>query len=259
MSIAEDRAPRHRCLEAIDCFVLAGGLGTRLRPLLHDLPKLLAPIAGRPFLAYLMDWLAGFGARRVVLGLGWQAQAVLDYLCTNPPRLLEVVPVVEPQPLGTAGAIRFARRELNSDPVLVVNGDSLVDADLSLLLAQHRRRGARATLLCTEVADASRYGRVLLDGNDRIRGFVEKDSGFRGTATISTGVYLISAALADEIAGGTAASLERDVFQRLRPGSLATMAGAFDFIDIGTPASLERAPQFMRSFRFQREATDSPV
>ncbi len=233
---------RGRCLEALDIFVLAGGLGTRIRPVLGELPKILAPILGRPYLAYLLDWLERFGARRVVLGLGYRAQAVIEYLegakLSTP---IEVTLVVEPSPLGTAGAIRFARSELRSDPVLVMNGDSFTDADLCAFVERHRAAKTIGTMLCAEVDDAGRYGRVELDQSGRIGGFIEKDANFHGTALISTGVYLLSADLLDDIAAGDAASIERDVFERLPTGSLAAFAGRFRFIDIGTPESLALA------------------
>ena len=234
---------RAQCLAALDVFVIAGGLGSRISPLLGATPKLLAPIAGRPYLAYLLDWLRRFGARRIVLGLGHQAQAVVDFLDrdTSAAAGLDVVPVIEPRPLGTAGAVRFARAQLRSDPVLIMNGDTFADADLCALVAHHRGAGAKATLLCVEVDDAGRYGRVEFDAGGRIRGFIEKDVNFHGVSPISAGVYVFSAALLDEIAAGGATSLEHDVFAAAPPGSFAAYAGRFAFIDIGTPESLKAA------------------
>jgi mannose-1-phosphate guanylyltransferase len=231
------------CLAALDVLVIAGGLGTRIQSALGDTPKLLAPIGGRPFLAYLLDWLRDFGAKRIVLSLGHRAQAVVDFLDRHRSSYDDqtVVTVTEPRPLGTAGAIRLARPNLRSDPVLVMNGDSFADADLCAFLAQHRRTGAKATLLCAEVDDASRYGRIELDGEGRIQGFIEKDPTFHGQSVVSTGVYLFSVALLDEIAVGGAVSLERDVFGRAASGSLDAFAGRFAFIDIGTPESLKLA------------------
>jgi mannose-1-phosphate guanylyltransferase len=231
------------CLAALDVLVIAGGLGTRIQSALGDTPKLLAPIGGRPFLAYLLDWLRDFGAKRIVLSLGHRAQAVVDFLDRHRSSYDDqtVVTVTEPRPLGTAGAIRLARPNLRTDPVLVMNGDSFADADLCAFLAQHRRTGAKATLLCAEVDDASRYGRIELDGEGRIQGFIEKDPTFHGQSVVSTGVYLFSVALLDEIAVGGAVSLERDVFGRAASGSLDAFAGRFAFIDIGTPESLKLA------------------
>jgi NDP-sugar pyrophosphorylase family protein len=229
---------KQHCLAAVDVLVLAGGLGTRIRPVLGELPKLLAPINGRPYLTYLFDWLRRFGPRRIVLGLGYGAKAVLDFLDAHPAPDLNITTLVEPSPLGTAGAIRFARSELHTDPVLVMNGDSFVDADLCALIARHKEIGALGTLLCVEVDDAPRYGRVVLDSRRLIAGFAEKDLSFHGPALINGGVYALSATLLDEITAGDTSSLEYDIFQRLPVGSLAAYSGRFCFIDIGTPEAL---------------------
>ena len=229
------------CLQSIDIFVLAGGLGTRLRPVLGDRPKLLAPIGGRPYLAYLLNWLRGFGARRIVFGLGYQAEPIIGYLRDNPPSELSIETVIEPRPMGTAGAIRFARRSLQTNPVLVLNGDSYINADLCSFLAHHYAAGKQATILCAEVVDAGRYGRILLDENGSIQRFVEKDPTFRGQATINAGMYFFSTALLDDIAASDKTSLEHDMFERLPPGAIAAFIGGSDFIDIGTPTSLAEA------------------
>lgn len=228
-------------LHDIDVAVLAGGLGTRLAGVLADRPKILAPVAGRPFLDHLLAWLERFGARRIVLCLGHRADAVLAHLAGRPPGGTEIVSLIEPAPLGTAGALRFARTRLRSDPVLVANGDSFVDADLAAFLDSHRRSGAAGSLLCTEIADAGRYGRVELDRHQRIRRFAEKDPAASGGGLINAGIYLLGARLLDGIAGSAAGSLEREVFAALAPGTLHGFAGRFRFIDIGTPESLAAA------------------
>jgi mannose-1-phosphate guanylyltransferase len=237
------------CLAAFDVLVIAGGLGTRIQSALGDTPKLLAPIGGRPYLAYLLDWLREFGAKRIVLSLGHRAQAVVDFLDRHRSSYDDqtVVTVTEPRPLGTAGAIRLARPNLRTDPVLVMNGDSFVDADLCAFVAHHRHAKAKATLLCAEVDDAGRYGRIDLDSEGRIRGFIEKDPDFHGRSTVSAGVYLFSAALLDEIAASGATSLEHDVFARAPLGSLNAFAGRFAFIDIGTPESLKLAERVFKA------------
>jgi mannose-1-phosphate guanylyltransferase len=130
---------------------------------------------------------------------------------------------------------------LRSDPVLIINGDSFTDADLCAFVDRHGAAKALGSVLCTEVDDAGRYGRVELDQRGYIHGFVEKDPAFHGRALVNAGVYLLSAALLDEIAASDAASLERDVFERLPAGSLAVYSGRFKFIDIGTPESLALA------------------
>ena len=233
--------PSGNCLSAVDVFVLAGGLGTRIRPVLGEVPKLLAPIASRTYLDHLLDWLRGFGARRIVLGLGVHAQAIVDYVRAHSLAGLEIETVVEPSPLGTAGAIRYARASLRTDPIMVVNGDSFADADLCRLLDRHRATGASATMLCAEVEDAGRYGRLILDRENFVERFIEKDAAFHGKARINAGIYLVSAQLLDQIAAGTAKSLERDVFELLPRRSLAAFTECSRFIDIGTPESLALA------------------
>jgi NDP-sugar pyrophosphorylase family protein len=236
------------CLALTDTFVLAGGLGTRIRPVLGDVPKVLAPIGGRPYLAHLFNWLRRFDARRVVLGLGHKASAVVDYLRENPVSGIDIQVVIEPEALGTAGALRFARPWLRTDPVLVVNGDTLTNANLCSLVERHREACAPATLLCVEVDHPERYGRVLLNGRGHVVSFVEKDLKLDVRATINAGVYLVSAGLLDDIARGRAISLEKDVFQRLPAGSMAAMTGSFEFIDIGTPESLALAGSNVSAF-----------
>ena len=225
-------------LKQIDVAVLAGGLGTRVSHVLGATPKLLAPVQGRPYIEHFLDWIGGFGAQRVVLCLGHLADVVVQYLHDHPPAL-RVDVVVEPEPMGTAGALRHARSALRSDPVLVCTGDTFVDADVDALVQRHRADPAIATLLCGEVSDTSRFGRIQLDDRGRVASFAEKGSS--GPGLINCGLYLMSAELLDQIAAGQARSLERDVLAQCAPGSLGCHAGRFDFLDIGTPESLVSA------------------
>lgn len=236
---------RRRCLANIDVVILCGGLGTRLRGVLDATPKVLAPIAGRPFLDYLLAWLSGFGARRFVLALGYRAEAVLAAIARFETGELQFVPVIETAPLGTAGALRLARGHVGSDPALVVNGDSFVAADLCAALAEHRRGQAWASVLCTEVADTGRYGRIELAENGRIASFLEKAPGDAVPGLINAGVYIFSAAALDAVASGDATSLERDVLAAMPAGTLQAIAGRHPFIDIGTPESWRAAADFL--------------
>jgi NDP-sugar pyrophosphorylase family protein len=241
VSIVATASRSGSCLARLDILVLAGGLGTRVRPVLGDTPKLLASLGGRPYLDHLLDWLRGFGARRVVLGLGHRAEAVVDHIKVHPRPDLTLSYVIEPSPLGTAGAVRFARRDLHSAEVLVINGDSFADADLCGMVTRQQDCGASGTILCTEVQDAGRYGRIRVDDHGYVEAFIEKDPSFHGPALVNAGVYLLSAALLDQIAASESTSLERDVFARLPPRSLAAFTDCSGFIDIGTPASLAQA------------------
>ena len=230
-----------RGLDGIDAAVLAGGLGTRLKGAIGDQPKILAPVAGRPFLDHLIDYLFDFGNLRLVLCLGYRADSVLAHLARRPSGPVTVCPVIEPEPLGTAGALRFARPHLRTDPVLVLNGDTFVDADLAGFADRHRESGASLSLLCVEVEDAARYGRIERDMQGFVSGFVEKDPNHQGKGLISAGFYLFSAAFLDQLTNFPGSSLERDLFQRLPSGTIRTEVARGGFIDIGTPESFARA------------------
>jgi NDP-sugar pyrophosphorylase family protein len=228
-------------LVGIDVAVLAGGLGTRIRSVLGDVPKVLAPVGGRPFLDHLLDWLKGHGAGRVVLCLGVGAARVTDHLAARPPSCIEVVPVIEPEPLGTAGALRFARPHLHSDPVFVLNGDTFLDADLSGFAERHRISGAGLSLLCAEVPSVARYGSVEIGADGLVRRFVEKDEAADRPGAVSAGMYLMSASMLDRLRAMPGPSLERDFLQALPAGTIRAEAVRGAFIDIGTPPSLAEA------------------
>ena len=243
------------CLATIDVVILAGGLGTRLRPAIGTLPKILAPVAGRPFLDHLLDRLAGFGVRRVILALGYRADAVQTAIAARAPATMTLVPLVEPEPLGTAGALRFVRRSILSDPVLVLNGDSVTEVDLCAFLAAHRRTAAAISMVCTEAADTGRFGRIDIAPAGRVAGFREKaETG--GPGLINAGIYLLAAPVLDAIAGSAASSFEREILAVQPTGTIHAFAGRFAFIDIGTPQSLSEAATF---FARPGEAGSAPT
>ncbi|MBI1209612.1 MAG: NTP transferase domain-containing protein [Azospirillum sp.] len=235
-------------LGGIDVVVLAGGLGTRLQGVLDGLPKVLAPIDGRPFLDHLIEWLAGFGAKRIVLSLGYRADKVVALLADRPaPPAL--VPVIEPAPLGTAGAVRFVRPMVTSSTALVLNGDSFVDADLGEFARRHLASGVDFSLLCVEVPNVDRFGSIELDDQGFVARFVEKDPSRRGPGLISAGIYLLSATALDRIVARSGPSLERDILQQLPPRSIRAEVVRGAFIDIGTPESLAEAPMVIPASR----------
>lgn len=227
-------------LEQVDVAVLAGGLGTRIRPVLGDVPKVLAPVGDRPFLDHLIEWLRGFGARRLVLCLGHGADQVIDHLARNPAQGLEIVPSVEPEPLGTAGAIRFARPHLTSEPVLVLNGDTFVDVDMAGFVARHRAQGASLSLLCMQVPSVARYGSIAVDGQGYIARFREKGLVLDRPGLVSAGHYLFSQSMLDALVQRPGPSLESDFLEALPAGTIRAEVGHGGFIDIGTPESLAK-------------------
>ena len=225
-----------------DVIVLAGGKGTRIRAAIgDDLPKLLAPIQGRPYLEYLFDWLQDAGAARVILSLGHLADVIADYVTAHPRAGLKVDTVIEAAPMGTAGALRLVQPHVVADVALVLNGDSWIDTDLGAFVGAHTAAGAGASVLCVTVSDVGRYGQVALDDDGRIAAFLEKQSN-AGPGLVNAGVYAISQSGWDMIMGTPGKSLETDVFAQQPPGTLCAVdAGRVAFIDIGTPESLAQA------------------
>jgi mannose-1-phosphate guanylyltransferase len=227
-----------RQLSDIDIAVLAGGLGTRLAGAVPGLPKVLAPVAGRPFVEHLVDFLAAQGAKRIVFLLGHRAEMVTAHLEAHRRPGIDFDWSIEPEPLGTGGALAFAAAKFRSDPVLVVNGDTFVDADLGEFCAGY---ASPATMLAVEVDDAGRYGRLDI-AHGKVMRFAEKDPFFKGKAAINAGIYLLSRDLIGGIAPGKQVSLERDIFERLAPGTIAAhIDGHARFVDIGTPESWQGA------------------
>ena len=232
-------------LARVPVAILAGGLGTRLRPALGERPKVLAEVEGRPFLAYLLDQIAEAGLRDVVLCTGWRADAVERALGTvHGPLRLRYSP--ETDPLGTAGALRHALPLLEGDTVLVMNGDSYCGADLAAAWEWHRAARSQATLLLVKVDDASRYGRIEVDAAGAICRFVEKQPG-AGAGWINAGIYWLARARIESIAPETPLSLERDVFPAWIGRGLAGLRTTARFLDIGTPGSYAGASAFFRA------------
>jgi NDP-sugar pyrophosphorylase family protein len=232
-------------LARVPVAILAGGLGTRLRPALGDQPKVLAEIDGRPFVAYLLDQLAAAGFRDAVLCVGWHAEQVERALgSAHGPLRLHYSR--ELSPLGTAGALRLALPALAGEQVLVMNGDSYCGADLAAAWRWHRERASEATLLLVEVEDTARYGRVELLEDGTICRFVEKQNA-AGTGWINAGIYFLAHSRIESIARGTPLSLERDVFPAWVGHGLWGLRSRARFLDIGTPRSYAGASAFFQA------------
>ena len=225
--------------------ILAGGLGTRLRSVVADRPKVLVPVGGRPYLAYLLDQLAAAAVREVVLLTGHEASQVRDALGDTHAGL-SLVYSAEPAPLGTGGAIRHALPHLSAPMVLLLNGDSYCDVDLEAFARFHRSESAGGSLVLIRVPDASRYGQVRLGRTGRVVRFEEKGA-TRGPGWVSAGVYLLDRALVAEVQPGPL-SLERDLLPRwVAEGRVRGFRCGGRFLDIGTPQSYALAEQFFQA------------
>lgn len=220
------------------CIVLAGGLGTRLKSAVPDLPKCLAPVGARPFLEIQLQSLARQGFTRFVLSLGHQAdlvQAAVGRFRVD----AAIECIVESAPLGTGGAVAFAMREAGLAEAAVVNGDTFLDADLAAMLQPLQRgAGEQFRMATIAVPDRARFGGVALDGSV-VTAFVEKGHG--GPGLINAGLYRLHVDAFAGFAPGTAFSMETQVMPALLPRRAlraATLQGAF--IDIGVPEDYHR-------------------
>lgn len=222
-------------------YVLAGGLGTRLRDRLGTLPKILAPFGERTFLDEQLEWLAGCGVNEVTLALGVRSDPVIDRVRVRPADAVPLVRwTVDPLPLGTGGALGLATRE-ETRTYLAVNGDTLAEIDLVALLERHRASGALVTLALYKVSDASGRGWVEAEEDGRVTAFREKARG--GEAWVSGGIYFCEPGLRDFVPRGKPSGLETDVFPELLAANLPVYAlrAKGRMFDIGTPAGLDEA------------------
>lgn len=220
--------------------ILAGGFGTRLRAVLPDCQKVIAPVAGQPFLKYLLLQLNSFGLKEVVLCTGHLAEQV-EAEFGNKFLNLNISYSVENEPLGTAGAIAKALDKIKTKDVLVLNGDSFCDTDYLEFYNWHQTNKLEASLLLCEVEDTERFGRVVLGENTGIKSFREK--GIKGPGLINSGIYLFSRERLEEIPKNRPVSLEKEMFLSwLDKKNLSGYKAKVDyFIDIGTPQSLNQA------------------
>lgn len=222
-------------------------MGTRLRSVLPDTPKPMAPISGRPFLEYLLAQVRLAGYTDVILCVGYKAEAIENYFGDGSKYSLQVRYSREQELLGTAGALSVAKSDIRSDPFLVMNGDSYCAVDFAALVNQHKLRGAEATIATTWVDDQSRYGNVVLGSEDTIVGFREKGQ-TSGAGYINGGIYVLNQSVLDLIPWGKCYSIERDIFPGLAGKGLYAFKTSGMFIDIGIPSELERSQTIFMNY-----------
>nr|MDQ3725498.1 NDP-sugar synthase [Actinomycetota bacterium] len=222
----------------MQAIVLVGGEGTRLRPLTSDVPKPAVTLVDRPFLAYAIEWLAAHGVTEVVLACGFLPEVLREALEGGEQRSgVAITYVAESEPLGTAGAIRFAADALGDrleERFFALNGDVLADLDLSALVRAHDERDARATISLHPVEDSAAYGLVSRDGDGNVLEFLEK-TGEAVPGEINAGAYVLDRSVFDLVPAGRAVSIEREVFPRLVGNGLRAELLDGYWMDIGTP------------------------
>jgi len=242
---AQQRASASRDIPAV---LLVGGFGTRLQAVLPSTPKPLARVGDAPFLELLILQLRAQGIRRLVMSTGHLAEQIQQQFGDGRNWDVAIEYSQEDHPLGTAGAVKLAEAHIGQDSdFLVLNGDSFLEADFGELIRLHRERAAMVTMAVCRVPDASRYGTVEVNADNKIVRFVEKTGG-KAAGLINGGVYAFHRAVLQEIPAGPS-SLEKDVFPRLLEMGMYAVEQRGVFIDIGTPEDYARAQELSRNLR----------
>lgn len=222
----------------MECIVLSGGFGTRLSTVVNDVPKCMASVAGKPFLAYIMQYLESQGADHVILSLGYKSDVVIDWLKTKA-FTCKVSWVIEQEPLGTGGGIKLAMNKSKENSVFILNGDTFYDVDLKKMI-QNLHNDAKVLLALKPMLDFDRYGTVILNDQNVIKSFVEKQKQKEGL--INGGLYLINKSKIDFNIYPVAFSWEKDFLEKeIHNHSLYGCVFDNTFIDIGIPEDYERA------------------
>jgi mannose-1-phosphate guanylyltransferase len=215
--------------------ILVGGEGTRLRPLTSTVPKPVVPLVDRPFISFMLEWLCRHGIDDVIMSCGFLATSVRNVLGDGSAYGVRLRFVEEPDPRGTAGALKFAESLLD-ERFVMLNGDVLTDIDLTKQIAQHERTGAAATLALVPVEDPSAYGLVCLDDGRAVTDFVEKPSADSiETNLISAGAYVLEHNVLEHVPPERNVSIEREVWPQLVGAGLYGFPSDSYWLDIGTP------------------------
>jgi mannose-1-phosphate guanylyltransferase len=245
--------------------ILVGGKGTRLRPLTSNRPKPIVPLVDRPFMAYMLEWVAAHGVTDVVMCCGFLADQMVEEIGDGDRFGLNITWVVEPTPRGTAGALWYAHPHLRDERFLMLNGDVLTDMDLTAQVQAHERTGAQGTLALVPVEDPTAYGLVRLHPDDSVRGFLEKPTPDQiDTDLISAGAYVLEPSVFDLIPKDRLVSIEREVWPRLvGQGLYGCVHRGRYWMDIGTPERYLEGTEDILNGRVRTHVTtrlkDGPV
>ena len=226
---------------ALTTLILAGGLGTRLKSVLNESPKILATVAGTPFIDFVFTYLVKQGIYDVILCTGYEAEQVSNYCQDGSQWGLQIRYSIERDALGTGGAVKNAAPMINSDPFIVMNGDSLAQAEIEHILDFHTKKQALITISLSDVQERGRFGAIELDVDGSIREFNEKEED--GEGLINTGLYVISKDALELFPIGKS-SFENDLFPYFIGKGLYGKDISESFIDIGTPEAYALAQLF---------------
>jgi D-glycero-alpha-D-manno-heptose 1-phosphate guanylyltransferase len=221
-----------------EAVILAGGLGTRLRSVIKDIPKPIAEVCGRPFLCYILDFLYTQGIERVILSVGYKWEIIRNFF-GNQYKNLKLEYAIEDKPLGTGGGLKNALKYVYEEEVFVLNGDTFFDIDLNLFYNLHKSKNSKLSIALKKTENTERYGIVEIDENNRIVSFLEK--GKRVSGFINGGIYLLNKNFFNAVMQEDTFSLEKDFLEK-HYKDYEFYGFSFDgfFIDIGIPEDYER-------------------
>lgn len=225
----------------MEAIILAGGLGTRLRSVVQDVPKPMAPVAGRPFLEYLLEHLSKQGLKRAILSVGYKGETVQQHFGATFAGI-ELAYAYEAEPLGTGGGIQQAAKQLQSDDFFILNGDTIFTANLQRFWDFFQEKKADLALALCEMQDFERYGVVETDNQGRVEAFLEKKPRKKGL--INAGIYLCRRATLQEVELPRKFSFEKDFLERyLTQLAVYGLPMKGYFLDIGIPEDYTRAQE----------------
>lgn len=228
--------------------ILAGGFGSRLQPVVSDLPKSLAPVNGRPFLDFQLNYLKSFGVKKVFLSVGFLANKIKEYYGNNF-KGIEIVYVTEKRPLGTGGAIRYALEQVRDKEVFALNGDSFFNLNLKEFISFHQKNNSKISLGLCRTANTARFGTIGLNSKKRIISFKEK-SGKEISGLINGGIYILNKDIyLQNTPANLSFSIEKDFFEKqINHLTLLGYESNAYFLDIGIPEDYERAQHEFKEF-----------
>jgi D-glycero-alpha-D-manno-heptose 1-phosphate guanylyltransferase len=234
----------------MDVVLLAGGFGTRLQSVVKDVPKPMAPVNGKPFLFYLMKYLSAFPVKRFILSIGYKGETIRDFFGSEFAGI-PVMYAVEESPLGTGGGIVNALSLADTEEVLILNADTFFKIDVASFLKQHRTHHAAVSLCLRSVPNASRYGTIEREANNRIVAFKEKN-GLEQAGTINGGIYLFNTSIRNILQEITVPfSIEKDFFEcSLHKLGIYGFVFSDYFIDIGIPSDYQQVQHDFKEFGY---------
>ncbi len=231
----------------MEAIILAGGFGSRLKKLNLEVPKPMVPLGEFPFLFYMLSWLKANGMKRVILSVGFKWEVIKDYFGSSF-RDMELLYSVEDEPLGTGGAVKKAMSYCRGKLIWVLNGDTFFEVDLNGMQNYHIEQMNHFTLAAKPVPDTSRYGRLLMDEQNKITGFGEKSE--KGPGLINGGIYLFENSFLKDKSSGDKFSFEKDVLEKyVSQEKFGAFVSDSYFIDIGTPEDYTKAQKAQNIFK----------